>query len=77
MPQIVLTPAERRIQRAEAHHLDPVVMIGADGLTDAVMRANGMAFWTDSARQAFQMEFSAHLANQAHLDFGALRKSRR
>lgn len=37
MPQIVLTPAERRAQRAAAHHLDPVVMIGADGLTDAVM----------------------------------------
>ena len=43
MPQIVLTPAERRIQRAEAHHLDPVVMIGADGLTDAVMRETDAA----------------------------------
>ena len=43
MPQIVLTPAERRTQRAEAHHLDPVVMIGADGLTDAVMRETDAA----------------------------------
>jgi putative YhbY family RNA-binding protein len=38
MPALILTPAERRAQRALAHHLDPVVMIGADGLTDAVAR---------------------------------------
>jgi RNA-binding protein len=36
MPQIDLTPAERREHRANAHHLDPVVMIGGDGLTPAV-----------------------------------------
>ncbi|MCB2069025.1 MAG: YhbY family RNA-binding protein, partial [Ottowia sp.] len=36
MPQIELTPAERKAHRAEAHHLDPVVMVGADGLTPAV-----------------------------------------
>ena len=36
MPQIDLTPAERREHRANAHHLDPVVMIGGDGLTLAV-----------------------------------------
>ena len=38
MPQIELTPAERREQRAQAHHLDPVVHIGADGLTDGVRK---------------------------------------
>lgn len=38
MPQIQLTPAERREHRAQAHHLDPVVMIGADGLTPAVQK---------------------------------------
>lgn len=38
MPPIELTPAERRAHRANAHHLDPVVMIGGDGLTDAVVR---------------------------------------
>ena len=38
MSQIQLTPAERREHRAEAHHLDPVVMIGADGLTPAVQK---------------------------------------
>ena len=43
MPQIVLTPAERRAHRAAAHHLDPVVMIGADGLTDAVLRETDAA----------------------------------
>ena len=38
MPQIQLTPAERREQRANAHHLDPVVLIGGDGLTPAVQK---------------------------------------
>ncbi|MCZ2105545.1 MAG: YhbY family RNA-binding protein, partial [Burkholderiales bacterium] len=36
MPQLELTPAERRTHRAQAHHLHPVVLIGNDGLTDAV-----------------------------------------
>jgi RNA-binding protein len=36
MTQIELTPAERKAHRADAHHLDPVVMIGGDGLTPAV-----------------------------------------
>lgn len=38
MPQIQLTPAARREHRANAHHLDPVVMIGGDGLTPAVQK---------------------------------------
>ncbi len=38
MPLIQLTPAERREHRAEAHHLDPVVLIGGDGLTPAVQK---------------------------------------
>ena len=38
MAQILLTPAQRKDHRAEAHHLDPVVMVGSDGLTDAVKR---------------------------------------
>ena len=38
MPQIVLTPAERKVFRAEAHHLDPVVLVGGDGLTPAVQK---------------------------------------
>ena len=36
MPAIHLTPAERKDQRALAHHIDPVVAIGGDGLTAAV-----------------------------------------
>lgn len=49
MPQIQLTPAQRKIHRAEAHHLDPVVLIGSDGLTanvkkevDAALNAHGL-----------------------------------
>lgn len=38
MPAIQLTPAERAEQRAAAHALNPVVMIGGDGLTPAVMK---------------------------------------
>jgi RNA-binding protein len=38
MPQIQLTIAERKAHRAEAHHLDPVVMIGNDGLSAAVKK---------------------------------------
>jgi len=37
MPQIILTPAQRKDKRSDAHHLDPVVMIGGDGLTPAVV----------------------------------------
>jgi putative YhbY family RNA-binding protein len=38
MSQIQLTPAQRKEHRSEAHHLDPVVMIGNDGLTDNVKK---------------------------------------
>jgi RNA-binding protein len=49
MAQIQLTPAQRKVHRAEAHHLNPVVMIGSDGLTanvqkeiDAALNAHGL-----------------------------------
>jgi len=32
-----MTPAERKALMARAHRLDPVVMIGGKGLTDAVI----------------------------------------
>jgi len=38
MPAIHLTPAQRKEKRADAHHLDPVVLIGGDGLTPAVVK---------------------------------------
>ena len=38
MPAIQLTPAQRKDKRADAHHLDPVVLIGGEGLTPAVRR---------------------------------------
>ena len=43
MSAIQLTPAQRKLHRAEAHHLDPVVMIGNDGLTPAVIKEAEMA----------------------------------
>jgi putative YhbY family RNA-binding protein len=49
MPQITLTPAQRKVHRADAHHLDPVVHIGGDGLSpavkkeaDAALKAHGL-----------------------------------
>jgi len=43
MAAIQLTPAQRKEFRAEAHHLDPVVMIGGDGLTAAVKKETDAA----------------------------------
>jgi len=43
MSQIQLTPAQRKVHRAEAHHLNPVVMIGGDGLTPAVVKEANLA----------------------------------
>jgi putative YhbY family RNA-binding protein len=49
MTAIQLTPAERKAHRAEAHHLDPVVMVGGEGMTaavekevDAALKAHGL-----------------------------------
>ena len=73
MPQIQLTPAERREHRANAHHLDPVVLIGGDGLTpavkkeiDAALNAHGLikvrVFGDDrSARELMYQELAAEL----------------
>ena len=38
MPAIELRPVQRKEKRAEAHHLEPVVRIGGDGLTPAVTK---------------------------------------
>jgi len=38
MPALILTPAQRKTHRADAHHLNPVVQIGNDGATAAVIK---------------------------------------
>ncbi|WHZ11460.1 MAG: RNA-binding protein YhbY [Burkholderiaceae bacterium] len=43
MAQIQLTPAERKAHRAAAHHLDPVVIVGAGGLTPGVIKESDAA----------------------------------
>ena len=43
MPAIELTPAERKSHRVLAHHLDPVVIIGNDGLSAAVIHETDLA----------------------------------
>jgi len=49
MSAIQLTPAQRKVHRSDAHHLDPIVMVGGDGLTpavkkeaDAALKAHGL-----------------------------------
>jgi putative YhbY family RNA-binding protein len=49
MPALQLSPAQRKALRADAHHLDAVVAVGADGLTpavakeaDAALKAHGL-----------------------------------
>ena len=73
MPQIQLTPAQRKVHRAEAHHLDPVVLVGGDGLTanvikeiDAALNAHGLikvrVFSDDrTAREAMFQQISTDL----------------
>jgi putative YhbY family RNA-binding protein len=43
MTALFLTPAARKTHRAAAHHLLPVVAIGNDGLTDAVLKETDAA----------------------------------
>jgi len=43
MTAIQLTPASRKEKRGDAHHLSPVVMIGAEGLTPAVLKETELA----------------------------------
>ena len=74
MPQIQLTPAQRKVHRADAHHLDPVVMIGNDGLTasvikeaDAALNAHGLikirVLGDDrTAREAIYMQLADQLS---------------
>jgi putative YhbY family RNA-binding protein len=38
MPAIQLTPTERKAKRSLAHHLAPVVLVGNEGLSPAVVR---------------------------------------
>lgn len=43
MKTLTLTPVQRKELRAQAHHIDPVVMIGSDGLTPAVTKETNVA----------------------------------
>jgi RNA-binding protein len=84
MTMLNLTPAQRREHRAAAHHLDPVVLIGADGLTDAVrketdaaLKAHGLikvrVFSDDrAAREAMLGELTSSLSAAAVQHIGKL-----
>jgi putative YhbY family RNA-binding protein len=84
MPALHLTPAERKQKRAEAHHLDPVVMVGTAGLTaavrqeiDAALRAHGLVkvrvgIEARSAREELLAELSEGLGAAAIQHIGKL-----
>jgi RNA-binding protein YhbY len=68
MPAIQLTPAQRKIHRSEAHHLDPVVMIGERWVRNSLLsskkpemalNAHGLilkfAFWVMTVMRAEEM----------------------
>ncbi|WP_175944397.1 YhbY family RNA-binding protein [Caballeronia sp. BCC1704] len=42
MPALELSPAQRSDLRSQAHALKPVVLVGAEGLTDAVLNEIGV-----------------------------------
>ena len=43
MTALTITPAQRKSLKADAHDLSPVVMIGGDGLTPAVIKEAKLA----------------------------------
>ena len=43
MTALILTPAQRKSLKADAHDLSPVVMVGGDGLTPAVIKEAKLA----------------------------------
>jgi RNA-binding protein len=43
MTALTITPAQRKTLKGEAHDLDPVVMVGGDGLTPAVIKEAKLA----------------------------------
>lgn len=76
MPLITLTPAQRKLHRADAHHLDPVVLVGGDGLTaavrkeiDAALNAHGLikvrVFSDDRAAREAMLQTLADELNAA------------
>ena len=76
MPAIQLTPAQRKEHRAAAHHLDPVVAIGSEGLTpavrkeaDAALKAHGLikvrVFSDDRATREAAFQELADVLNAA------------
>jgi len=76
MPAIQLTPTQRKEHRAAAHHLDPVVAIGNEGLTpavrkeaDAALKAHGLikvrVFSDDRATREAAFQELADVLNAA------------
>ena len=66
MPAIQLTPVQRKQKRAEAHHLDPVVLIGGDGQPPARVKEADPAL-TPPGRIKVRVFSDERLAREAML----------
>ena len=52
-----LTSAQRKYLRSQAHHLDPVVLVGKQGLTEHLVQSTDQAL---DARELIKVRFNDH-----------------
>lgn len=52
-----LSSTQRKFLRSEAHHIDPVVLIGKQGVTDALVRSIAEAL---EAQELIKVKFNEH-----------------
>jgi RNA-binding protein len=76
---MALTGKQRRKLRALGHHLEPVVMVGQQGVTDAVVAATAQALWDHELIKVKinegpeeRKEAAAHLAQAAEAELAQL-----
>ena len=57
MSQLVLDRNARLLLQAKAHHLDPVVLLGGNGLTEAVIKEVDRALTAHGLIKAFSQTY--------------------
>jgi RNA-binding protein len=59
-----ISSAQRKFLRSQAHHIDPVVLIGKQGLTDALVRSASEAL---EAKELIKVRFNEHKEDKKEL----------